>query len=91
MKLRLLLNLIGFLSVFWMPWWVAIAISVVGIFLFRNFFEGVVMILFLESVYTTSSLNFEIFHMPLTITVLVYFLIMEFVAKRHLRTFEFNV
>lgn len=40
---RVIFDIVLFLSVFILPWWITVPLSIFGIFLFRNFYEFLVV------------------------------------------------
>lgn len=49
---RTLYTVLVLLSVFTLPWWCGAVLLVAGIVLFKNYFEGLVVVFLYESVFT---------------------------------------
>lgn len=49
---RVIADIVLFASIFWFPWYVTAGLGIVGIILFRRYWEGVVAAVFLDALYS---------------------------------------
>ena len=73
-KQRLLWDLLLLLVFIWGPWWLLVAVVVVGAFWFNYYWEGVIAIFVLESVFMVRTILFPYIF---TIGVLLAMLMIE--------------
>lgn len=52
---RVIFDILLFLSVFTMPWWLTIVLAFVGIFLFKHFYEFIVVWIIMYSLFALPS------------------------------------
>jgi len=73
---RILVDLILLISVFVFPFWVTVILSLIAIFLFKDFFEIMILFFVIDIVYGTKGNMFMNFiPMPFfLLSILVYFL-----------------
>jgi len=60
---RITCNIVLFLGIFFLPWWGTVALTLIFMVFFRRFWEGVVAMLFLDSLYflPTASTSWQIY------------------------------
>lgn len=73
---RVIFDIFLFLSVFLLPWWVVLVLSLVGIFIFDQYYESVVAMILLQVLYSglSSRVISSTFYYPL-IVISVYYLL----------------
>lgn len=52
---RVLFDILLFISVFTLPWWVSMILLLIGIFKFKNFYEFIIAIIFMYSLFRTDT------------------------------------
>lgn len=87
MTLRIFVNIILFLSIFYLPWWSTIFFILLGTFLFRNFYEGIFAGLLLDLLYGTGVKEFYGVWFVFTASTLIFFVIGERL-KKNIRIYE---
>jgi len=87
MILRIFVNTILFLSVFYLPWWVTIFFVVIGIFLFKNFYEGIFVGLLIDLLYGTGAKEFYGIWFVFTVSTAIFFILGERI-KKNIRVYE---
>jgi len=78
---RVVFSIFLFLSIFVFPWWVTIAFSIFGIFLFGYFYEALIVGVFIDTLYGGTSGKF-LSDYPATIGISILFLI-SFLLKEN--------
>lgn len=73
---RVIFDIFLFLSVFLLPWWVVLILSLVGIFIFDQYYESVVAMILLQVLYSGlgSRVISSTFYYPLIIIIVYYLL-----------------
>lgn len=81
--IRIGANIVIFASIFLFPWWFPVALALVCLFLFENYFEILLVGLFLDVLYASSadfSLSSMLFTFAATIVLSISFFIKKNVA-----------
>lgn len=71
---RTIFDIILFIFLFISPWWVIVPIAFVGMFIFKNFYEFIVSILIIYSLYYVPKngiINSEIFFFAIVILIFI--------------------
>jgi hypothetical protein len=55
---RILYSLISFLAVLFLPYYISLLLVFLGVFLFRKYYEGLILLVFFETLYTTKETAF---------------------------------
>jgi len=78
---RVLYDVLLLISVFILPWWISIPLSLIGLFLFRDFYEFIIINIVIYGLYSTAS--DRILSSPVWMSVIVSFtyIIVEAVKK----------
>lgn len=82
---RILLNLIIFLSIFFLNWYSIIFLLVIGVFLFRTFYEGFFYATLFDLIYKGDGY----FLYTIAMFILIFFAMES--LKKHLRLYPDNV
>ncbi len=80
---RLIFNTFLFLSIFLLPWWIVLILSIIGLFIFTSFYEFIIsniIIYVLYSVPLNTFLNKSIF---VYAGIIIFYLIAEYL-RRHI-------
>ncbi len=85
--LRISLDAIIFLSIFYFPWWVGMFLAVVGILFFSNFFEIFLVGYLLDLLYGTNVKEFYGIWFVFTLLSVVVYVIIEHI-KKNIRFYE---
>jgi hypothetical protein len=80
--MRIILNIILFLSIIICPWWVSVILALAILYYLKNFPEIVVHGLILDIYYGRLSPSFHIFDYRFTLLFLVLLLTSFFIKKR---------
>jgi hypothetical protein len=76
---RIFFNIILFLSVFFLPWWISILLGLIFVFIFSEYYEIIVLGLLLDSLYSeTGSFKSALF----TLAAVVVFIVAFEIRKR---------
>ncbi len=73
---RVIFDLAIFILLFIAPWWISLVLLFIGIFIFSDYYEFIVGLLIIYSVYSIP--GNEIFHSPIffsAVTIVIYALI----------------
>ena len=82
---RLTLDIVLFVSIFFLPWWTSVCLGVLGVFVFKLFWEVFVAALIIDAVYSpTVSLMGSRF----ALGALVLIVVAEIVIKRFTRFYD---
>jgi len=90
MTLRLLFNIIIFLSIFLFNWWLLLIIAVIGIFLFKEFYEGLIYVFIFDSIYSLESPD-HFYLKFLTSTIFILILVLIERSKKYIKFYPENV
>jgi hypothetical protein len=71
---RIIFDIVFFLSVFMLPWWVTTILAFAGIFIFKRFYEFVVIFVIMYSLYLIPSPRFSPFYFSLILSVVYLFI-----------------
>ena len=74
---RILFDILLFLSIFILPWWVMVIIVFIGIFIFKNFYEFIFAFIAMYSLYIIPNSRLTPFWFSLAISV-IYISIQSF-------------
>ncbi len=55
---RIIADIVLFLGIFFLPWWVTVILTFIFIILFRWFWEGIIAMLFIDSLYSLPDVKF---------------------------------
>jgi hypothetical protein len=58
MMLRIFIDIILILSIFYFPWWVTALFALSGIFIFKNFYESIIAGFLIDALYGTKTSEF---------------------------------
>ena len=73
---RLITNIALLISVLFLPWWISVGMSLIGLFIFNRFYEAIVFMFAIDLLYGAPGNNYWSFQFLLTsIAVLVLTLI----------------
>lgn len=87
---RITYNILTFASIFILEWYLFLAILIIGIFLYEEFYEGLIYGVFFDLIY--GSKNPDIFYLRFTISgIFVLALIIGERVKKYLRYYPENV
>lgn len=67
---RIIFDILLFLSIFMLPWWVTLILAFVGIFIFNNFYEFIVSFVIMYSIYMIPGVKITPFWFSLIISTL---------------------
>ena len=87
MRLRIATDIFLVLMMFMAPWWITMLLAVVGLFVFRNFFEIIIIGIMLDSLYNASVARYYNVQFLMTYMAIVLFVATSFIKPR-LRYFE---
>lgn len=87
MTLRIFINILILLSIFYLQWWITVFFILFGMFLFRNFYEGIFAGLLLDLLYGTSVKEFYGIWFVFTGITSIFFILIEFL-KKNIRVYE---
>jgi len=73
MTLRIFINVLILLSIFYLQWWITVFFILFGMFLFTNFYEGIFAGLLLDLLYGTGAKEFYGIWFVFTSTTLIVF------------------
>ena len=79
---RITIDIILFLSLFIMPWWVSYAIAIVGIFFFADFYEIIALGFIIDIVYGTPNTLFFGIQFANTLSAVLLFAAVTFIKNR---------
>jgi hypothetical protein len=82
---RIIFDIVLFFSLFFLSWWVSLALIIAGIFIFESYYECLVASLILDCLYSLFGVSF-LSTFPMTVGVGAIFLL-SFLVKEH---FTFN-
>jgi len=86
---RFLFNILLIISVFFLNWWLLLLILMIGIFIFRGFYEGLLYAFIFDFIYGPEGMGY----IYLKFTTIILFIIVFFIAlqlKKHLRFYTDN-
>lgn len=76
MAKRILFTVLLFIVLFYLPFWVFLILGFVGMFLFQNYYESLVLFLFADLLYgTKQSRYFDFLYMYSFVGVLIFYLL----------------
>jgi hypothetical protein len=81
---RIFADIVLFLSIFFVPWWLVVAFAVVGLFTFSSFYEILFLGIVLDSLYNAPIAPFRHFQFVVTLLCVFLFVVIE-ALKRRLR------
>ena len=81
------IDVLLFICVFIMPWWLVAMLSLVGLLYFENFFEIILLGLAMDAAYRVTGNGFWHFELTATIFSMIVFIAATF-AKKHLNLFN---
>ncbi len=87
MTLRIFINGILLLSIFYLPWWSTAFFVLLGIFLFKNFYEAIFAGLLLDLLYGTGVKEFYGIWFVFAVSFSVFFILGERL-KKNIRIYE---
>lgn len=67
---RIIFDILLFLSIFMLPWWIMVILVFVGIFIFKNFYEFIVSFVIMYSIYMIPGVKITPFWFSLIISTL---------------------
>ena len=67
---RVFFDLLFFLSIFILPWWVMVLLAFIGIFIFKNFYEFILSSVVMYSLYIIPSSKLSPFWFSLSISII---------------------
>jgi len=79
---RIIFDIVLFLGIFFLPWWGTVVLTLVFMILFRRFWEGVIAMLFIDSLYSLPSAKFYGHFGIFIISAIVLLLIIENLKTR---------
>jgi len=79
---RIIGDIILFLVIFFLPWWGTAILVFVFMILFKHFWEGVVAMLFIDSLYSLGTAKFYGHFGIFTVSAIILFLIIENLKTR---------
>jgi len=87
MALRIFINIILLLSIFYLPWWTTALLVLSGIFVFKNFYEGIFAGLLLDALYGTKTAEFMGVWFVFTTSFFVLY-VLSTRLKKNIRIYE---
>lgn len=78
---RVVFDIIFFLSIFIFPWWVSILLSFLGIFLFKNFYEFIIINTIIYLLYSVPNNRLIASPIFFSSTIILSFLLIEFIKS----------
>jgi hypothetical protein len=84
-KRRIFFDVLLFISVFFLPWWISLGLITVGIFIFDLYYESLIAAFIMDGLYSLFGVSF-LSTFPMTVGVSALFLV-SFLVKEH---FSFN-
>lgn len=79
---RILCDIIIFISLFLAPWWVTVVLGTVFMVLFRRYWEGVVVAVFIDALYSVQTAKFYAHFGIFTISAIILFFILSIIKKK---------
>lgn len=79
---RILFDVCLLLGVFLLPWWAVLALCLLGIFLFNNFYEFIVIFLLNYAIYGQASNGWFASNIYLPIILIVVFLLIRALKRQ---------
>ena len=79
---RIICDIILFLGIFFLPWWGTVILAFVFMILFKRFWEGVIAMLFIDSLYSLPTAKFYGHFGIFIVSAIVLLLIMENLKTR---------
>lgn len=67
---RIIFDILLFLSIFILPWWITVILAFMGIFIFNNFYEFIVSFVIMYSLYVIPGVKITPFWFSLIISTL---------------------
>ena len=67
---RVIFDALFFLSVFMLPWWITTILAFIGIFVFKSFYEFVLVFVIMYSLYLIPGVRFSPFYFSLILSVI---------------------
>ncbi len=84
---RILVDIVLLLGIFWLPWWIVFLAGIVCLFIFKSFYEVIILGLLIDSLYNAPVAQFYHFHFVITIVALIFFII-SVIVKNKLRFYS---
>lgn len=79
---RIIFDFILYVSVFLFPWWFALILAIVGLLLFRSFYEIIFLGIVIDSLYNASTHRFYGLEFIVTFISIILFTIIEMLKRR---------
>lgn len=82
MAFRIFFSILVLFSLLFLPFWISIALTILGITYFDFYFEGVILIFLLDLLYGVKEVRFFNLTLLATIIILIFFLLKEIFKKK---------
>lgn len=79
---RIIFDIVVFISVFILPWWLSLIVILVGIFVWPYFFESFILAIFLDGFHGISGISFHGHNAFFVLLVSVFFIVSMFLKTR---------
>lgn len=79
--IRLLVDIILFLSIFIFPWWISLFLILFSIFVFDNFYEALFFAFFIDSAYSSNLFSGVGFFFEISILVSIFFVFSYYIKN----------
>jgi len=75
-------DIIFFLIIFILPWWVSVILAFAGVFIFKNFYEFIIASLILYSLYFIGSTRFLAYPYYFFAVIIIVYVILQLIRRR---------
>ncbi|GEM_PF-842508 len=75
---RIFFDIILFICIFVFPWWIVITFSVVGIFIFKNYYEFLISCIIIEVLSTTKTQNIHSKSFLVYLAIVIFYLFIQY-------------
>jgi len=82
MVYRVIYNILILISVFYVPFWIFLILLLIGLLIYRNFFEAIFWTILADNLFSLSRDIFFNFQYIYTLIILIMFLIINFFKKK---------
>jgi len=81
MLLRFLIDLLLLLSIFIIPWWACVFLSIFLIYFFKNYYEAIAIAFLIDFLHSAQTEAFFGFQFVVSLLVLILFIAMQYMKK----------
>lgn len=79
---RAFFDIILFLSIFLFPWWVALVLAIIGLFMFQSFYEFLLVSIVLYLLYSIPKLSFINSSILVYLAIIIFYLFAQYLRRR---------